>query len=402
VNEYLQEFEHDSDMNSSEEEVNIFGKGLADKIARFPGVHNIQEPSDKPASKYKQSYLSSIQSIRTIEKEKFNQVLQNRVNKLTALDKKFKQILHNKINDQKSNAKVPQSMFVGNNEDILNSNSKRRPKNKLKTDKDILKFISSKNYLNPDPIPNPQPRPEHKLEINMEIDDKESSEASDILNEIETRLEAIGSPEQQEHIEVKIKASSNNKPESPIMVENAIRPLVDHNLILINEEVNEEIHVERKLDNYERNISSKGSMKPAKVVFKKLENDVSRAERANRMAHFEYIESGLSNTHDEMKAKYNSRFKMSSKLHTVINKNTRTTVQSETKSISMEGIKPLNMSKFSPKRFRRFPRFTIFLNKDNENIYEKENSISLNPQFLNFLMTPERAEILDRGNDKFV
>jgi hypothetical protein len=34
---------------------------------------------------------------------------------------------------------------------------------------------------------------------------------------------------------------------------------------------------------------------------------------------------------------------------------------------------------FSPKRFRRFPRFTVFLNKDEDKPYEKENSISLNP-----------------------
>lgn len=139
-------------MNSSEEEeVNIFGKGLADKIARFPGVHNMEEPADKPASKYKQSYLSSIQSIRTIEKEKFNQVLQSRVNKLTALDKKFKQILKNEMKCQKSNTKVKRSVFGINNEDLnnanSNSNSRRRPPKKLTTGKDILKFINSKSRV---------------------------------------------------------------------------------------------------------------------------------------------------------------------------------------------------------------------------------------------------------------
>jgi hypothetical protein len=108
VNEYLQELENNSDMNSSgdEQEVNIFGKGLADKIARFPGVpSNEEEMLEKPQSKYKQSYLSSIQSIRTDEKEKFNQVLQNQVNKLTALDMKFKKILSNKIKTQNNKAK---------------------------------------------------------------------------------------------------------------------------------------------------------------------------------------------------------------------------------------------------------------------------------------------------------
>lgn len=47
---------------------------------------------------------------------------------------------------------------------------------------------------------------------------------------------------------------------------------------------------------------------------------------------------------------------------------------------------------WSPKRFKKYPRFTIFLNKGIENAYDKENSISLNPQFLNFLMSPEKAE----------
>ena len=48
---------------------------------------------------------------------------------------------------------------------------------------------------------------------------------------------------------------------------------------------------------------------------------------------------------------------------------------------------------FSPKRFKRFPRFTIFLNKDENSEYERANTISLNPQFMNFLLSPERAEL---------
>lgn len=43
---------------------------------------------------------------------------------------------------------------------------------------------------------------------------------------------------------------------------------------------------------------------------------------------------------------------------------------------------------WSPKRFKRYPRFTIFLNN-----FKKEDIISLNPQFLNFLMSPEKAEV---------
>ena len=60
----------------------------------------------------------------------------------------------------------------------------------------------------------------------------------------------------------------------------------------------------------------------------------------------------------------------------------------------------LAMSKrkaWSPRRFKKFPRFTIFLNRngqlegeemDNPNIkeYLKEHIISLNPEFMNLLL----------------
>jgi hypothetical protein len=50
-------------------------------------------------------------------------------------------------------------------------------------------------------------------------------------------------------------------------------------------------------------------------------------------------------------------------------------------------------SRFSPKRFKRFPRFTIFLNRDESCEYIRENTISLSPEFLNYLMNPESARI---------
>lgn len=55
---------------------------------------------------------------------------------------------------------------------------------------------------------------------------------------------------------------------------------------------------------------------------------------------------------------------------------------------------------FVPRRFKRFPRFTVFLNKESDSQYSKENSISLNPQFLNFLMTPERAKVAQEEFDE--
>lgn len=59
---------------------------------------------------------------------------------------------------------------------------------------------------------------------------------------------------------------------------------------------------------------------------------------------------------------------------------------------------------FCPKRFNRYPRFTIFFKKDQDNhkAYMQENTVSLNPQFLSFLMdnqeskkTEEQAPIVD-------
>lgn len=148
-----------------------------------------------------------------------------------------------------------------------------------------------------------------------------------------------------------------------------------------------------------QNTSNNENIKPAKVVFKKSSQSISRAERANKMAHFEYMESGLSNTQDDIKYKQDRKLKMNSRLYTMVNKkNTARNVSySNEKMNEIYIAQPPQTNKFSPKRFRRFPRFTIFLNKDHENSYEKENSISLNPQFLNFLMTPERAEMVDKG-----
>jgi hypothetical protein len=499
VNEYLQELENNIDMNSSddEQEVNIFGKGLADKIARFPGVpFNEKKMQEKPQSKYKQSYLSSIQSIRTDEKEKFNQVLQNQVNKLTALDRKFKQILSNKIKTQNNKAKSSQSMIVGKYQDDI---SKRVESKKPKIDKNLIKFINSNNadFLfaketsqpKTSPRLNSKPRqklkPKSRFEIDMEVDDKESIAISDILNIMENENEAARQskfPQHQRKLEVEInksygyhkeiespftgtmqlnspigdlshiqiieqvkeevneeineetnekatenmrievndkatdnisievneKATENVSTEVNEKVNEKLNIQVNENMNIqvngdVNTEVNEDVNTQVNDAYNEINASSKSSLKPAKVMFRKLENNVSRAERANKMAHFEYIESGLTDTQDELKVEYNNRLKMGSKLYNMMNtKNQIAAHQSVAKNKSAQGVTPINMNKFSPKRFRRFPRFTIFLNKDQENVYEKENSISLNPQFLNFLMTPERAEILDRRKFKIL
>ena len=48
-----------------------------------------------------------------------------------------------------------------------------------------------------------------------------------------------------------------------------------------------------------------------------------------------------------------------------------------------------SFSYFCPKRFNRYPRFTIFFKKENANQndqYAAENTVSLSPQFLSYLM----------------
>jgi hypothetical protein len=67
-----------------------------------------------------------------------------------------------------------------------------------------------------------------------------------------------------------------------------------------------------------------------------------------------------------------------------------------------ENLIPASISGWSAKRFKRYPRFTIFLANSKKYIYhlvgKGEDTISLNPQFLNFLMSPEKA---NEASDEF-
>ena len=48
-----------------------------------------------------------------------------------------------------------------------------------------------------------------------------------------------------------------------------------------------------------------------------------------------------------------------------------------------------SFSYFCPKRFNRYPRFTIFFKKEHANLndqFQAENTVSLSPQFLSYLM----------------
>lgn len=51
---------------------------------------------------------------------------------------------------------------------------------------------------------------------------------------------------------------------------------------------------------------------------------------------------------------------------------------------------------FCPKRFNRYPRFTIFFKKDQlfkQNPYQADNTVSLSPQFLSYLMEKKEGAI---------
>ena len=70
----LNEIEDKSDLNSStdsgERNTNVFRLGLADKITKIPNDYADSEygqVKQEKGSKFKMSYLSNIQSIRTIE-----------------------------------------------------------------------------------------------------------------------------------------------------------------------------------------------------------------------------------------------------------------------------------------------------------------------------------------------
>ena len=54
-------------------------------------------------TKFQHSYLSSIQSIRTIEKEKLNKALQDRMNRLAIMDQNFKVMMNKRFLSQPKN-----------------------------------------------------------------------------------------------------------------------------------------------------------------------------------------------------------------------------------------------------------------------------------------------------------
>ena len=113
VNQLLEDIEDKSEFDDTSDEepnVNIFGQGLADNISRMPGINvnnqynlNNEPPSKAEKSKFQHSYLSSIQSIRTIEKEKLNKALQDRMNRLAIMDHNFKVMMNKRFLSQPKN-----------------------------------------------------------------------------------------------------------------------------------------------------------------------------------------------------------------------------------------------------------------------------------------------------------
>ena len=61
-----------------------------------------------------------------------------------------------------------------------------------------------------------------------------------------------------------------------------------------------------------------------------------------------------------------------------------------------------NFSFFCPKRFNRYPRFTIFFNKDKDQDGPEppENTVSLGPQFLSYLMNRSKdLKTIEENNE---
>ncbi|CAI2383641.1 unnamed protein product [Moneuplotes crassus] len=379
--------------SESDQENNIFGKGLADKIARLPGISYEEETQQeiKPQSKYKHSYLSSIQSIRGIEKERLNEALQNQVNKLTLINERFKQIIAPSESGVKDYGKARPTDRKPLYQQPSVTSSVKKVKNSTDDNFKLIKFCNTKNtdflFASKDKLKAMRPRKIKLVPKNQDLTfPMDESTNSAILDEIENTLQMnrSSSEEEQDTIKYPIKVPRQRE--------------LDHEYQSIDKSERED---DPRYD-HERDVDSRGSQKPARVVFKKASKEVSREERAHQMAHFEYVESGLHRTYESQKPKKKVKNNVDPKFYSQMSRKPRKRVaHSESKSMVVEGFQPGNINKFSPKRFRRFPRFTIFLNKDQENIYEKENSISLNPQFLNFLMTPERAEIVDKATAEF-
>jgi hypothetical protein len=304
------------------------------------------------------------------------------MNRLAIMDHNFKVMMNKRFLSQpkKEQSTFDSKINQAQSESIEKTKVNRIYKPRNKTDINLIKFSNTKNvdFLlgKPAEVSRPQKTKRNK-DIPSKLEMDKQSSTSNLLREIEKQFQSPPS------------TPKNNSEIGELKEE-----VTDSQKVIEIPYGKREVPLEE-----ERRISSKDSMKPAKVVFKKAINDVPREERANRMAHFEYIESGLANTNEDPKIKIDHKFRMNNRLYTVMNKkyHSRAISENPPKSVVMHPAAPMNMNKFSPKRFRRFPRFTIFLNKDQENSYEKENSISLNPQFLNFLMTPERAEIVDKG-----
>lgn len=117
IDEFLNGVDSKSDLDylsdeNDEKEVNIFGQSLADKVSRMPGIAANNEYNTNPEfgdqramekAKFQYSYLSSIQSIRTIAKDKLNKALQDRMNRLAIMDNNFKVMMNKRFLSQPKN-----------------------------------------------------------------------------------------------------------------------------------------------------------------------------------------------------------------------------------------------------------------------------------------------------------
>lgn len=144
INEFLAQVEASINDDSEEEEVNIFGRGLADKVSRLPRFQHDEDSQkeSKNKSMFQPSYLSSIQSIRGIEKDKLNRALQDRMNRLAIMDHNFKVAMNKRILSQPKNGKIVfGASRLSKETEVQSTDVPVRPRPyQTRTDRNIIKF----------------------------------------------------------------------------------------------------------------------------------------------------------------------------------------------------------------------------------------------------------------------
>ena len=272
VNEFLEQidgnYEYDDMSEDKDREVNIFGQGLADRISRLPGFEdheNLQKSNEDNKSKFQCSYLSSIQSIRTIEKDKLNKALHDRMNRLAIMDRNFKIMMNKRFLSQPRSDNINLISNRANIEDQAQSTTAPNKVNRAKkqTDRNLIKFCLTKNadflFANSKPqIPvKIDKKKDSSLNMNVDLGVNQDDSGSEFLKELDPNYEPSNqsTPRDGETVVLPETIVENKENEEEIIEKDEALPQ--------NTYTNEE-----RISNEEHEIPSKENIVPAKVVFK--------------------------------------------------------------------------------------------------------------------------------------